>query len=88
MTIPGSPGVPSQPTTGLPQYKLAGFSVTIPKDVKTNTPFEITVKALDQYGATLTNYTGTVYFDLIVGAYTDMSPIALDEGYTFTAANN
>ncbi len=58
------------------------------KDVKTNKPFEITIKALDQYGATLTNYTGTVYFDLIVGAYADMSPIAIDEGYTFTAANN
>lgn len=39
----------------------------------------MTVKALDEYGSILSNYTGTVYFDLINGSYMDMSPIALDE---------
>lgn len=83
VTIPGTSGAsttPAQPTSPpIPQKKLAGFSVTVSKDIKTNTPFEMTVKALDEYGNILSNYTGTVYFDLINGSYMDMSPIALDE---------
>lgn len=58
---------------------LAGFAVNVSKDIKTNTPFDISIKALDQYGDILTNYTGTIYFDLIVGTYADVPPITLDE---------
>lgn len=81
VTIPGNPNteVPTSTTPPIAKNTLAGFTVTVSKDVKINTPFEITVKAIDQSGSTLTNYTGTVYFDLIIGAYADMSPITLDE---------
>lgn len=65
VTIPGNPdAAPTTPT--IPKDTLAGFAVSLSKDIKTDAPFDITVKALDQSGATLTNYTGTIYFDLIV----------------------
>jgi hypothetical protein len=88
VTIPGNPNAEPETTTPtIPKNALAGFAVSLSKDIKTDAPFDITVKALDASGATLTNYTGTVYFDLIVGAYSDISAIAIDDGYTFTLAD-
>jgi hypothetical protein len=64
---------------------LAQFDVKLPKDIKINTPFDITIRASDSSGATLTNYTGKIYFDIIVGTRSDISSLALDDGYAFTA---
>jgi len=66
-TTPQSPGV------------LNGFLVTTPGEVKVNTPFDITVKALDKKGNTLTNYAGTLYFDLVEGSYNNLSLPVTDE---------
>lgn len=89
VTLPGTNSDSTSSETNVSNTKtLAGFAVNVSKDIKTNTPFDISIKALDQYGDILTNYTGTIYFDLIVGTYADVPPITLDEWYTFTLTNN
>ncbi|MCB9806318.1 hypothetical protein H6768_00120 [Candidatus Peribacteria bacterium] len=42
--------------------QVADFVVTLPKDVKINTPFDISVTAVNSAGQTITNYIGTIYF--------------------------
>lgn len=92
ITLPGkttttppttTPTTPA-PTTAGP---LNSFVVTFPKEVKVNTPFDITVKALDKNGNTVTNYGGPIYFDLLQGSYSNFSLGITDEGYTFAPSD-
>lgn len=69
ITLPGktttttTPPTTSTPTTSVGAFN--SFSVTAPKEVKANTPFDIVVKALDKDGKVVTNFAGTLYFDLL-----------------------
>lgn len=67
ITLPGktttTPPATSTSTTSFGAFN--SFSVTAPKEVKANTPFDIVVKALDKDGKVVTNFTGTLYFDLL-----------------------
>ena len=57
------------------------FQVSTPAHITSNTPFDVTVTALDAYGHTAVGYLGTVTF----GA-TDTDPgVLLPADYTFTA---
>lgn len=60
-TTPTPTPTPTPTTTGT----LNSFAITAPKEVKTNTPFDIVVKALDKNGKVITNYGGPIYFDLL-----------------------
>lgn len=66
---------------------LKRFTVTLPKEVKVNVPFNVVVKAIDQNGNTLTNYTGTLYFDLMNGTYSNITLPITDDGYQFKAVD-
>jgi DNA/RNA endonuclease G (NUC1)/fibronectin type 3 domain-containing protein len=57
------------------------FTVTIPANVTSGTPFNATVTALDASNATVTGYTGTVHF-------TSSSAGTLPANYTFVAGDN
>ncbi len=68
ITLPGKTTPTPPPTTSTPTTSVGtfnSFSVTAPKEVKANTPFDIVVKALDKDGKVVTNFTGTLYFDLL-----------------------
>src|SRR5205807_1006948 len=58
------------------------LSVTAPANATTGTAFSITVTAQDQFGNTITNYTGTVHFTSSDGAAT------LPANYTFVGGDN
>src|SRR5205814_2095514 len=58
------------------------LSVTAPASATTGTAFSITVTAQDQFGNTITNYTGTVHFTSSDGAAT------LPANYTFVGGDN
>jgi hypothetical protein len=83
IVLPGKTTTPITPTTPTNTQAtpgvLNGFLVTAPKEVKVNTPFDITVKALDKNGNILTNYAGTLYFDLIEGSYNNFTLPVTDE---------
>lgn len=85
VTLPGSQTNPPENT--VIKSPLAGFAVTAPTEVKINTPFDITVRALAHDTATLTSHTGTLYFDLLTGATADTSGLLTDEGFLFTEAS-
>ncbi|MCB9806319.1 hypothetical protein H6768_00125 [Candidatus Peribacteria bacterium] len=91
ITLPGKNETPTTNTNTttpvLTNGSLKRFSVTFPKEVKVNTPFNLTIKALDQNGNTLTNYTGTLYFDLMSGAYSNITLPINDDGYQFTSTD-
>ena len=76
----------SAPSLGI-NAQLSGFAVTAPADIYTHSPFKISVRALAPDGTTLTNYTGTLYFDLISGSSSNISPLLTEEGFTFTPDN-
>ncbi len=57
------------------------FSVTLPANVNTGVPFNVTVTALDASEAVVTGYTGTVHF-------TSSSTGTLPADYTFTGGDN
>lgn len=68
ITLPGKTTTTTPPTTSTPATSFGAFnsfSVTAPTEVKANTPFDIVVKALDKNGKIVTNYNGTIYFDLL-----------------------
>jgi hypothetical protein len=58
------------------------LSVTAPANATAGTAFSVTVTAQDQFGNTITNYTGTVHFTSNDGAAT------LPANYTFIAGDN
>jgi len=93
IVLPGkSPNPQNQNTTTVPTTpkttgKLKRFAVTMPPEVKVNAPFTLTVKAIDENGNTLTNYAGVVYFDLLSGAYSDISLSFTDAGNSFAVAD-
>jgi hypothetical protein len=93
IVLPGkSPNLQNQNTTTVPTTpkttgKLKRFAVTMPPEVKVNAPFTLTVKAIDENGNTLTNYAGAVYFDLLSGAYSDISLSFTDAGNSFAVAD-
>lgn len=59
------------------------FQISAPAEVTSNTPFDVTVIALDAYGHIATGYAGTVTF-----SSTDTDPgIVLPADYTFTAGD-
>ncbi len=63
---------------------LDHFQITAPTDATTGTAFDGTVTAVDAYGNTVTDYTGTITF-----SSTGPDPgIILPADYTFTAADN
>jgi hypothetical protein len=65
---------------------LADFVVAAPLDTKLNTPFEMTVSAVNSAGQILTNYTGTIYFS----TNNLESDVLFPNGktsYTFTSAD-
>jgi len=70
ITLPGkTTPVPKPTSTTTPSTistePLNSFAVTFPKEVKANAPFDIVIKALDKNGKTVTNYAGSIYFDLL-----------------------
>lgn len=68
ITLPGKTTTTTPPTTSTPSTSFGAFnsfSITAPTEVKANTPFDIVVKALDKNGKIVTNYNGTIYFDLL-----------------------
>lgn len=89
ITLPGKPIIP---TTSAPPQTTTNvfntFTVTAPKEVKVNTPFDITVRALDKAGNTFTSYDGTLYFDLLKGSFNHFTLPAIDEGYDFQTSDN
>src|SRR5207245_11762188 len=57
------------------------FQIDAPAQATSNTPFDVTVTALDAYGHTAADYLGMVTF-----SSTDLDPgVALPADYTFTA---
>ncbi len=72
-------GPTTEPVSSPGVNALADFDVIIPADIKVNTPFDITIKALNQSGEIFTDYTGTAYFDLIVASDSEISDITRDE---------
>ena len=86
ITLPGTTPTPTPTTTN--NAPLTAFYITVAsKEVKVNVPFDITVRAIDKNGNTLTSYTGTLYFDLLTGAYANISLPMTDEGYAFIASD-
>lgn len=87
ITLPGKVLTPSTTTPQQQTSVFNNFTVTAPKEVKVNTPFDITVRALDKLGNTMTSYTGTLYFDLIEGSFNNFTLPVTDEGYVFQASD-
>lgn len=85
MTLPGTSTGTTPPHET--ETELTGFAVTAPSNIQVGTPFDVTIRALGDDNSTLTNYTGTVYFDLITGSSSDISPLITEEGLTFSLDN-
>jgi hypothetical protein len=62
---------------------VSGFSLVTPSNVTAGLAFTLKLVAVDAYGNTVTNYTGTVHFSGPTG-----SGNLLPADYTFTAADN
>jgi uncharacterized repeat protein (TIGR01451 family) len=76
-------GINGSATVTVTPAAAVRFQVVAPSSVAPNTPFDVTVIALDPYGNTDVNYLGTVTF-----ASTDQDPnVVLPPDYTFTAAD-
>jgi len=65
---------------------LADFVVAAPLENKINTPFEMTVSAVNSAGQVLTNYTGTIYFSTNNLESDVLFPNG-KKSYTFTSAD-
>jgi hypothetical protein len=71
-------------TVSVSAAALDHFSITSAGTVAAGLPFDLIVAALDQYGNTVTGYTGTVTFTT-----SDQDPqVSLPPDYTFTSADN
>lgn len=66
--------------------QLADFVISTPIEVKTNTPFDFTVSAVNSAGQILTNYVGTIYFDTN-NLESDVTFPNTQQAYTFTASD-
>lgn len=66
--------------------QVADFVISAPVEAKINTPFDITVSAVNSAGQILTNYLGTIYFDTN-NLESDVIFPNTQQSYTFTAAD-
>lgn len=66
--------------------QVADFVISAPAEVKINTPFDITVSAVNSAGQVLTNYLGTIYFDTN-NLESDVIFPNTQQSYTFTTAD-
>jgi hypothetical protein len=88
---PGQLGVPDQRgvvrsggvNIGAYQASASAFLLAAPNTITSDTPFDVTVKAVDVFGQPAYGYTGTVTFST-----SDRDPsVVLPADYTFTAAD-
>jgi hypothetical protein len=86
VTLPGKNTTSSNTSQKETTPILDNLVITLPSVVAANEPFDIKVTAVDANGKTLTNYTGTIYFDSNDTPFRDVFWDARDS-YTFTLAD-